>query len=148
MRDEVKMSDPLLTIGELACRAGVATSAVRYWEELGLLPAPARISGQRRYPASATGLVGIVLLLRDAGFTLAEQKAFMAAHATAPDDWQQLARHKLADLDGQIAKARTARDAISHALACPHEDILECPRFASLIAARLAGQPLHQAYPH
>jgi DNA-binding transcriptional MerR regulator len=43
----------LLTIGELARRAGVAASALCYWEERGLLPAPARISGQRRYPESS-----------------------------------------------------------------------------------------------
>ena len=61
------MSERLLTIGELARRAGVATSALRYWEELGLLPAPARISGQRRYPESAVALVGVILLLRDVG---------------------------------------------------------------------------------
>jgi len=142
------MSDPLLTIGELACRAGVATSALRYWEELGLLPAPVRISGQRRYPASAAGHVGVILLLRDAGFTLAEQKAFMASHAAAPGDWQRLARRKLAELDDQIAKAQTAREAIDHALACPHKDILECPNFASLNAARLAGQPLYESHTH
>jgi DNA-binding transcriptional MerR regulator len=142
------MSNPLLTIGELACRAGVATSALRYWEELGLLPAPARIAGQRRYPASAAGHIGVILLLRDAGFTLAEQKAFMASHAAAPGDWQQLARHKLAELDEQIARAQTAREAIDHALACPHEDIIECPNFARLIADRLADQPLHEIHPH
>jgi DNA-binding transcriptional MerR regulator len=117
------MSDRLLTIGELARRAGVATSALRYWEELCLLRVAARISGQRRYPQSAVGLVGIILLLRDVGFSLAE-------------------------LDDQIAKAQTAREAIDHALRCPHGDILECPNFASVIAARLTGQPLHQAHPH
>src|SRR5215211_6873153 len=104
------MSERLLTIGELAHRAGVATSAVRYWEELGLLPAPARISGQRRYPESAVALVGIILLLRDVGFTLAERKALMASHDVAPDEWQRLARRKLAELDEQIARARTARE--------------------------------------
>jgi MerR family copper efflux transcriptional regulator len=141
------MSDPLLTISELGRRAGVATSALRYWEELGLLPAPARIAGQRRYPESAAWLVGVILLLRDVGFSLAEQKAFMASHAAAPGDWQRLARRKRAELDEQIAKAQTAREAIDHALRCLHEDILECPTFASLIAARLTGQPLHQAHP-
>ena len=78
------MSERLLTIGELARRASVATSALRYWEELGLLSAPARISGQRRYPESAITLVGIILLLRDAGFSLAEQKALMASRGAAP----------------------------------------------------------------
>jgi DNA-binding transcriptional MerR regulator len=142
------MSDRLLTIGELARRAGVATSALRYYEELGLLPTPARISGQRRYPESTVGLVGSILLLRDVGFSLAEQRAFMAARAVALDDRQRLARRKLAELDEQIAKAQTARKAIKHALRCPHEDIFECPKFASIIAARLAGRPLHQAHPH
>jgi DNA-binding transcriptional MerR regulator len=142
------MSDRLLTIGELARRAGVATSALRYWEELGLLPAPARISGQRRYPASAAGRVGVILLLRDVGFTLAEQKAFMASRAAAPGGRQRLARRKLAELDDQIAKAHNARQAIDHALRCPHGDIFECPTFASVVAARLTGQPLHQAHPH
>ena len=142
------MPDPLLTIGELARRASVATSALRYWEELGLLPAAARISGQRRYPESAVWLVGVILLLRDVGFTLAEQKAFMASRTAAPGDWQRLARRKRAELDDQIANAQTAREAIDHALRCPHEDILECPTFASVIAARLTGQPLHEAHPH
>jgi MerR family copper efflux transcriptional regulator len=141
------MSD-LLTIGELARRVGVAPSALRYWEELGLLPPAARIYGQRRYPESAAGLVGVILLLRDVGFTLAEQKAFMASRGAAPGDWQRLARRKLAELDDQIANAQAAREAINHALRCPHEDILECPNFASVIAARLTGEPLHQAHPH
>ena len=61
-----------LTIGELASRTGAATSALRYWEKLGLLPAPARVSGQRRYPPSSVKLVGVVLALRNVGFTLRE----------------------------------------------------------------------------
>jgi DNA-binding transcriptional MerR regulator len=143
------MSDRLLTIGELARRAGVAASALRYWEELGLLPMAARIAGQRRYPQSAAELVGIILLLlRDAGFSLAEQKALMASRAAAPRDWHQLALRKLAELDHQIAKAQTARDAIEHALRCPHQNFLECPTFADVIAARLNGQSLREAHPH
>src|SRR5262245_38469603 len=142
------MSERLLTIGELARRAGIAPSALRYYEELGLFPTPTRVSGQRRYPESAVGLVGIILLLRDVGFSLAEQKALLASRAVALDDWQRLAQRKLAELAERIAKARTAREAIEHALGCPHEDFLECPNFASVVAARLTGQPLHEAHPH
>lgn len=142
------MSDQQLSIGELARRAGVATSTLRYYEELGLLPAPPRVSGQRRYPESTVGLVGIILLLRDVGFSLAEQKALMASRAVALDHWRRLARRKLAELDEQIAKARTAREAIHHALRCQHQDILQCPNFASVIAARLAGRPLQEAHTH
>jgi DNA-binding transcriptional MerR regulator len=142
------MSERLLTIGELARRAGVASSALRYWEEIGLLPAPARISGQRRYPESAVALVGVILLLHDVGFSLAEQKTFMASRGVVVDEWQRLARRKLAELDEQIAKIRAAREAIDHALRCPHEDILQCTNFGNLITARLAGRPLHEAHSH
>jgi DNA-binding transcriptional MerR regulator len=140
------MSERLLTIGELARHAGVAPSALRYWEDLGLLPAPARIAGQRRYPQSALERVGIILLLGEVGFSLAEQKAFLASRAVAPAEWRRLVRGKLAELEDQIAKARTARQALEHALGCPHDDILECPTFAGVVAARLAGQSLHQAH--
>jgi DNA-binding transcriptional MerR regulator len=129
-----------LTIGELARRAGVATSALRYWEELGLLPAPARVSGQRRYPESMLGVVGVILLLQDAGFTLAEQKALAASHGAG--EWRELAGRKLGELDERIADAQAARVAIDHALHCPHEDILECPTFRGFVSARLTGRRL------
>jgi DNA-binding transcriptional MerR regulator len=142
------MSEPLLTIGELARRCGVATSALRYWEDLGLLPTPVRISGQRRYPASVEALVGVILLLRDVGFSLAEQRALVSSRGVADDEWWRLARGKLAELDEQIVKAQAAREAIEHALACPHEDIRRCPNFRGLITARLAGRPLQEAHSH
>jgi DNA-binding transcriptional MerR regulator len=141
------MGDRYLTIGELAKRTGVATSALRYYEELGLLPAPVRVVGRRRYPESAVGLVGI-LLLRDVGFSLRESKAFLASRTHAVDSWRRLAQRKLANLDEQIAKALTAKEAITHALHCPHDDITTCPNFTNVIAARLAGQPLEEAHPH
>ncbi|GAA1566222.1 MerR family transcriptional regulator [Actinomadura kijaniata] len=135
-----------LTIGELASRTGVATSALRYWEEFGLLPAPARVAGQRRYPPSAVGLVGVVLALRDIGFTLREIKAFIASRSPAGDDWRELYQRKLTELDQRIAHAQTARAVIAHGLDCRHEDILECPRFAGGVAALLAGSSLEEAH--
>lgn len=142
---EVNTPDGLLTIGELARRAGVTTSALRYYEELGLLPAPARVSGQRRYPESAARTVATILLYSDAGFTLAEQKALMAAHGDTPG-WRRLAESKLAELDERIARAQAAREAISHGLRCPHEDITRCPNFDAGLTARLAGRSLAQSH--
>jgi DNA-binding transcriptional MerR regulator len=142
------VTDRYLTIGALARRTGVATSALRYWEELGLMPAPARVSGQRRYPESAVGLVGVILLLRDVGFSLRESKAFLASRTQAVEGWRRLAQRKLANLDEQIVKAETARKAITHALHCPHDDITTCRNFANVVAARLAGQPLEEAHQH
>ena len=138
------MPDGRLTIGELAHRTGVATSALRYWEQLGLLPPPARVSGRRRYPASAVGLVSGILLLREVGFTLRDLQALLAPRTSADDDWWATHRRKLNELDRRIAQAQVARTAIAHALACPHEDIRECPDFTGT----MAGSPLERAHPH
>jgi DNA-binding transcriptional MerR regulator len=144
---EVNTPGGLLTIGELARRTGVTASALRYYEELGLIPPPARISGQRRYAESAARVVGTILLYSDAGFTLAEQKALTASRTSASGEWRRLARRKLAELDEQIARAQAARDAIRHGLRCPHQDIRQCPNFNAGITARLAGQPLSRSHP-
>jgi DNA-binding transcriptional MerR regulator len=139
-----------LTIGELARTTGVATSALRYWEELGLLPAPTRVSGQRRYAKSAVDLVGEILILRDAGFTLRELKVIVTERTTGEDKvWRELAQRKLAELDERIAKAQAARTAIIHGLACPSPDgVRSCPNHARIVAARLTGLPLHEAHTH
>jgi DNA-binding transcriptional MerR regulator len=140
------MVDRHLTIGELARRTGVATSTLRYWEEFGLIPAPDRVSGQRRYPESAVGLVGVILLLQDVQFSLRESKAFLASRTQAVGGWRRLAQRKLAHLDQQIAKAHTAKEALTHALHCPHDDITTCPNFADVIATRLTAEPSQQAH--
>jgi DNA-binding transcriptional MerR regulator len=88
------MPQDQLTIGEVVRRTGVATSALRYWEELGLLPAPARVSGQRCYPPATVELVGEILLLRDAGYTLRDLKALIASRSLAVDRWRELAQRR------------------------------------------------------
>ena len=128
--------------------AGPATPALRYWEEFGLLPPPERLSGQRRYRESAVAQVGLILLLSEPGFSLSEQTALAASRRAARDEWRHLYRRKLAELDEQIARAQTAREAIEHGLRCPHEDITQCPNFRRVLTARLAGQPLREAHSH
>jgi MerR, DNA binding len=82
------------------------------------------------------------------GFSLSESKAFLGSRTQAVDSWRSLTQGKLASLDEQIAKAQTAKEAIAHALHCPHDDITTCPNFTNMVAARLAGLPLEQAHPH
>jgi DNA-binding transcriptional MerR regulator len=140
------MTNEVLTIGELARRTGVAVSALRYYEELGLLQPPARVSGQRRYPLGAVSVVGAILFLADVGFTLAEIEQLMAARASDPSSWRELAYRKLAELDERIAEAKAARVAVEHALACPHDDIAACPNFQEVVRLRLAGKPLEEVH--
>jgi MerR family redox-sensitive transcriptional activator SoxR len=141
------MTDDLLTIGELAAHSGVATSALRYYEEVGVVRPATRDSGQRRYKRSAVELVGIVLLLQEVGFTLREIGR-LVERRTSTRVWRELASHKLADLDRQITNAQAARLAIDHALECPREKILECPNFWAVVGAVLEGKALAEAHPH
>src|SRR5690349_80695 len=109
------MAAELLTIGELSRRTGVATSALRYYEEVGLLRHPTRISGHRRYQPEAVGVVGAILLLRDT-FTLEEIRRLMASRSKSARAWRDLAQRKLVELDERIAEAQSARVAVEHAL--------------------------------
>ena len=113
-----------------------------------MLPAPERISGQRRYRDSAVAQVGVILLLSEAGFSLSEQTALAASRRAARDEWRHMYRRKLAELDEQIARTEAAREAIEHGLRCPHEDIMQCPNFSRVLTARRAGRPLREAHSH
>jgi DNA-binding transcriptional MerR regulator len=128
------MGEELLTIGELAARTGVATSALRYYEELGLVRSVTRVSGHRRYPPEAVGTVGAILFLRDVGFT--------ASRGDSPRAWHELARRKLQELDERIHQAEVAKVAVEHALECPRDDIVTCPNFQEVVRQRLAGKRL------
>jgi DNA-binding transcriptional MerR regulator len=136
------MGERFLTIGEVAERTGVATSALRYYEELGILRPAERVSGRRRYEPASVGVVGAVLFLRDAGFTLGEIGELMAARARAPKAWHELARRKLEELDARILEAHAARVAVEHALNCPRDDIVTCPNFQRIVQRRLEGERL------
>ncbi len=137
-----------MPIGELARRTGLAPSALRYYEELGLLAPVRRVSGQRRYLPAAVEMVGMILFLCEVGFSLAETKTLMESRAESPAEWRELVRRKVAELDEQIQRAAIARVALDHALHCPRSDLLECPNFTDVVAARLAGRPLAESHAH
>jgi DNA-binding transcriptional MerR regulator len=129
--------DGLVPIGEMARRTGVATSALRYYERIGLLP-PAERAGQRRhYPPSAAERVALIRLYQDAGFRLEEIGRMVAAKSQGRRGWGDLAERKIAELDARIADAQQARTLIKHALECPHDDLLTCPSFRSVLESRL-----------
>src|SRR4051812_28077824 len=68
---------PELSIGEVARRAGVRTSSIRYYERIGLLPEPERSGGQRRYDPHVLGRLGFIGVAQSAGFKLREIKELM-----------------------------------------------------------------------
>src|ERR671916_3539917 len=105
--------DGLLAIGELARRTGVAPSALRYYERVGLLSPAGRAGGRRHYQPSSAERVALIRLCQDAGFTLAEIGRLLAAWGRGGRDWGRLAERKTAQLDARIADAQRAKKLIN-----------------------------------
>jgi DNA-binding transcriptional MerR regulator len=129
--------DGLVPIGALAQRTGVATSALRYYERIGLLSPAERARGRRHYTSSSAERVALIRLYQDAGFTLAEIGELLAARTQGRRGWGHLAERKIAELDARIADAQRAKKLINHALECPYPDLSSCPRFRSTLQAQL-----------
>src|SRR5580704_11857167 len=103
---------PLLTISEVARQVGLQPSAIRYYEQIGILLPAQRISGQRRYDTTALYRLAIIQQAKQLGFTLDEIRRlfFGFRHVTrASERWQTLSRKKLAELDGLMADIKTVR---------------------------------------
>jgi DNA-binding transcriptional MerR regulator len=131
------MDDAQLTIGEVARRAGVATSTVRFYERQGLLRADARRSGQRRYRVETLRRLVFIGMLQDTGLSLEDIAGVLdAAHVA---DWKAIARRRLALLDAEIARLQLARGYLEGALLCRYDHpATECQIMGQEIDRRLA----------
>lgn len=130
------------SIGELGRRAGVAPSAIRYYESVGLLPRAPRRSGQRRYDAAALPRLALVRLAQEAGFSIAEIRTLLHgfSSSTPPSRrWQQLATRKREELRARIARARAMERVLVRLLACECPTLDDCGR-AVAGRARRAGR--------
>src|SRR5262247_2454040 len=92
----------LITIGELGRRTGLATSALRYYERVGLLSPVTRTAGRRQYDPASRERVALIHLCQDAGFTLREIRELLTAIGRRRHAWAQLAEAKLRELDMRI----------------------------------------------
>jgi len=142
-RSQVCTEDATFSIGRLADLTGVPATALRYYDDRGLVRPITREAGRRRYDDTAITQVGVVLVLRDAGFTLAE-----IGQLVNGEHWHDLATRKLEELDALATRVQVARTALEHALACPHGDPSECPTFWSVVDARAHGRSLAEAHSH
>ena len=110
------MKSDLATIGEVARRAGVATSTVRYYERRGLLRPDARESGQRRYRPKTLRILIFIGMLQDAGLSLDDIDGVLSA--TTKVEWTDIGRRRLEALNAEIARLENARSYLEGALLC------------------------------
>ncbi|MEE2854362.1 MAG: helix-turn-helix domain-containing protein [Actinomycetota bacterium] len=117
---------PSLTIGEVARQAGVAATALRYYEQIGLVPEPARLGGQRRYDDSILARLEVIALCKSAGFSLEEIQLLFADDAPGRPVSRALAEAKLAEIDAHMESLARARAVIEWGMRCTCPSIDAC----------------------
>ena len=123
--------DGELTIGEVARRAGLRTSALRYYEDAGLMQPVRRAHGRRVYDNTVFESLALIRLAQDAGFTISEVRHLLSGfdRATpASARWRSLAQRKLDEVNARIERAERMRELLERLLRCRCETLGECVR--------------------
>jgi len=132
------MSRADLSIGELSRRTARAPSAIRYYEEIGLLPEPERASGRRRYPEEVVRTLAVIDTAQRAGLTLDEIKLLLDAKPgdrEAVEELKRVAERKLPQVDAMIERAVLVREWLDAAARCECPSLDECCLFEQATAA-------------
>jgi DNA-binding transcriptional MerR regulator len=127
--DLVTSSDACLAIGAVARQVGIASSVIRYYEEIGLLPAPARLNGRRRYDLSTVQRLRVIAHAQQAGFTLGEiRELFFGFETGTPPSvrWEAMVRRKLAELEAQLARIHAMQSLLREGMNCGCLTIEQC----------------------
>lgn len=134
-----------LTIGELASRSGVATSALRFYETKGLIASDRTDGNQRRYLRSTLRRVALIRAAQEVGLTLGEIAEALDAlpHDSTPTrlDWERLSKGWRARLDQQIRELQALRDELTDCIGCGCLSLQSCAIFnpADAVATRGSG---------
>ena len=126
------MSSEILSIGEVARISGKAPSAIRYYESVGLLPEPARVSGRRRYPAEVVRSLAVIDTAQRAGLTLDDIRLLLhapAADANGVERLREVAERRLPVLREAIARAELVQTWLEQAADCCCPTLETCPLF-------------------
>lgn len=133
----------MLDIGDLAARSGVPPSALRYYEEIGLIRSEGRRGLRRQYGAETLTQLSLIALGKTAGFSLDEIKA-MFGEDGAPELPRLDLQQRADQIDHQIRGLAMLSKALRHVAQCPAETHMDCPKFRQLVrlaptlAARVA----------
>jgi MerR family transcriptional regulator, redox-sensitive transcriptional activator SoxR len=116
-----------LTISQVAQRASIRPSTIRYYESIDLLPIPRRISGQRRYSPSILPQLAFINVARKLGFSLAEIHLLLHNETGSLSiQWQTLAQQKIAEVDLLLQQASTMKQSLLQGLQCNCSTLLDC----------------------
>jgi len=117
------------TISEIANQIGLRPSAIRYYEQIGILPPAHRVSGQRRYDVTALHRLVVIQRARQTGFSLTEIKQlFFGFRVGTPPSvrWQKLKKRKIVELDAMLEQVQTMRDLLEQQGRCRCSALEEC----------------------
>jgi MerR family redox-sensitive transcriptional activator SoxR len=123
---------PELTIGEAAEKAGVATSSIRYYESIDLLPEPDRLHGRRRYQSDVLGKLAFIGVAQSAGFKLSEIKDLMRGVDDADGmaaRMRSLSSRKLEEVEALLERTKAMKGWLEVAKECGCETPDECALF-------------------
>lgn len=127
-----------LDIAEVAQQSGLPASALRFYEEKGLIRSIGRRGLRRVFPAGVVERLALIALGRSAGFSLEE-----IAGMFAPDGKVRIDRQKLAvkakELDQTIRELTAMRDGLRHAVNCKAPSHMECPKFRRIVRVAAGG---------
>ncbi len=127
-----------LDIGEVSARAGVRPSALRYYEEIGLIASVARHGLRRQFSVEVLLQLRLIAWGQLAGFSLVEIAGMFGTNG-APDLPRAVLHEKADRLDQQIRDLTALRDTLRHVADCPAPTHMECPTFSRLVET--AGRP-------
>lgn len=124
------MQDTFIAIGTLSARTGVAVSAIRFYEEKGLLESLRTNGNQRRFRRSDIRRVSFILIAQRLGLNLAEIERELAAlpHGRTPtlDDWQRMSRSMRTQIDAKIALLELTRRKLDECIGCGCLSLAKC----------------------
>jgi len=118
-----------LSIGEVARRAGLLPTTLRYYESIGLLPNPTREHGSRRYDSSVFQRLEMIQTAQQAGFTLAEVRVLFdeILWSDAPAaKWNSLIQRKLQEINSMLVNIQSMKRLLEDILDCDNEHLAEC----------------------
>jgi DNA-binding transcriptional MerR regulator len=121
-----------LDIGDVAALSGIRPSALRHYEEMGLIAPISRHGLRRQYGPEVLLQLKLIAMAKSAGFSLAEMTGMLSRDGV-PDLPRDVFVHKAEDIDRRIAELATMRDTLRHIAQCSAPSHLECPSFRRLL---------------